>query len=165
MPTGPGCPGYRALVIGIGNLLMSDDGVGVRAIQQLLQQELPPGIAALVVGTGAIKYLDEISRAETLVAVDAVRGNGPPGTIYRITDLTQLAKIRQKEIDCHTCDLSTIITWARALSGIPTVVILYGLEPFNIAPGCTLSPPVQEALPRLLSLLLEEIVELCAPGR
>lgn len=77
---------------------MSDDGVGVRAIQQLLQQELPPGIAALVVGTGAIKYLDEISRAETLVAVDAVRGNGPPGTIYRITDLTQLAKIRQKEI-------------------------------------------------------------------
>lgn len=157
MPTGSRCPSHQLLVIGVGNPLMGDDGVGVQTVRQLLQQKLPSGVTALVVSTGAINYLDEISRAETLVAVDAVSGNSPPGTIYRITDLTQLAKIRQGEIDSHTCQLMTVIAWARTISGLPNTVILYGVEPLSIAPGCTLSPPVQKALPRLLALLKAEI--------
>lgn len=165
MPTDLGCPSYQVLVIGIGNSLMGDDGVGVQAVQELLQQELPLGVAALAVGTGAINYLDEISRAETLVAVDAVRGNGPPGTIYRITDLTDLAKIRHGEIDSHACQLMAVIAWARTISGLPSTVILYGAEPLSIAPGYTLSPPVKKVLPRLLSLLLADIAELSEPGR
>ena len=159
MGTGPRCPSYQVLVIGIGNLLMGDDGVGMQAVQQLLENKLPPGVAALAVGTGAINHLDEISQAETLVAVDAVSGNSPPGTIYRITDLTQLAKIRQGEIDSHTCQLMTVIAWARTISGLPSTVILYGVEPLIIAPGCTLSPPVQKALPQLLALLKTEMSE------
>src|SRR5512143_3162034 len=75
----------RILVLGVGNILLKDEGVGVRVIEQLQAEYLfSPNVRLMDGGTLGIRLLDDITGADHLIVVDAVRNDQPPGTLYRL---------------------------------------------------------------------------------
>lgn len=142
----------RTLVLGLGNLLLADEGVGVHAARALMEETLL-GATVLDVGTAILDALPALEKAERLVVVDAVQAGKEPGTVYRMT-LDDFAR-KDCIASMHGFDLPR----ALALSGRidPPEVIVVGVEPALIDWSLALSPPVARALPLVLDLVRDEI--------
>lgn len=69
----------RILVVGIGNLLLGDEGVGVHVVSRLKESALPPGVEAVDVGTNSYDLIDCLYESERLIVIDAMQGGGEPG--------------------------------------------------------------------------------------
>jgi hydrogenase maturation protease len=145
------------LVAGLGNLLMSDDGVGVHAVRALRDEPLE-GALALEVGTAALDALPYLERAEHVIALDALEGGRPPGTLYRYTLGEQDA--RPPGGCLHELDLAATL-YMLELHERPEVLVL-GVQPERLELGLTLSPKVEASLPHLLEAVRETVRELAA---
>ncbi len=144
---GPSAPlrrGRRILVAGLGNLLLMDDGVGVHAVREL-RRHAGCGVTVAEVGTAVLDALHLIEKADRLLAIDAMRAGGPPGTIYSfgVEDVEQ----RPTEASLHELNLLSALTLARRR---PREITILGVEPGRIDYGLDLTPVVLEALPRLV---------------
>jgi len=150
---------YQVLVLGLCNLLMSDDGFGALAAQLLMQKEWPPGVAVRDTGTAAFYFLEEISRARQVIAVDALRAAGEPGSVYRLSeaDLLHLPDCRRT---AHGFTFLDVIALARRISGYPTGLLIYGVEPCDLSFGQALSPVLKKKLPQVVEQLTVEIDQL-----
>lgn len=143
----------KTLVMGIGNLLLCDEGVGVHAARALQQEQLPPNVVAIDTGTAFLDSLPEIERADRIIIVDAMKAGKAPGSIYRVPfeDCARPECIAS----LHGFDMSRVLY----MSGRQTApeVIVIGAEPARIEWGTELSPDLQAALPRLLDVIRKEI--------
>ncbi|AGL03458.1 hydrogenase maturation protease [Desulfoscipio gibsoniae] len=146
---------YQVLVLGLGNLIMSDDGLGVYAVNELKKQKWLPGAAILEVGTSIINYLEEISHAQNIIVIDAISFGYPPGKIYRFNfdDIDWPSA----SLDAHGISLPAIIAMARVISRLPAKVIIYGIEPAFVLLGSKLSEPVNKSLPLLIEKVSREV--------
>jgi len=79
----PGKQRKQILILGVGNLLLSDEGVGVHVARKLMEMDFPPQVEVLEGGTDGFGLMHVLLQADRLILVDAVRGGGPPGSIYR----------------------------------------------------------------------------------
>ena len=142
------------LIVGIGNLLLSDEGVGVHAARRLAGRELPPGVDVLDGGTSGVDLIDHMAGRAKVVVIDAASGGGPPGTIYRCEarDLIE----RDGVMSLHEIGLVESLRMAAQLACAPRRVVVLGVQPAVLAPGLNLSPAVAAVLPRVLELALEE---------
>jgi hydrogenase maturation protease len=73
----------KTLVLGLGNILMGDEGVGVHVVKQLQQRTLPPGVETLDGGTGGFVLLEPLEEAARVILIDAAADGNPPGTVTR----------------------------------------------------------------------------------
>jgi len=139
------------VIMGIGNWLLSDDGVGVHAAQSLAQDP-PPGALVVDAGTDALSALSFLADASRVLLIDAVRSDSEPGTIRRFTerDLSQPSSI-------HTSHTVHILASRHLLppgAAWPEFHIL-GVEPASLTYGMELSPAVANALPHVTRLSRE----------
>ncbi|MCX5912620.1 MAG: hydrogenase maturation protease [Deltaproteobacteria bacterium] len=142
----------RILVVGLGTLLLRDDGVGVHAIRTLREKPLPRAIFAEV-GTAVLDSLHLLSWADKILAIDAMAAGGKPGTVYSfgVPDVEE----KGTRTSLHELGLlSALRFWPRQKN--PEIQIL-GIEPETIEYGLELTPAVQQALP-LVTRTVEEIV-------
>lgn len=156
--------GHSVVIIGVGNVLAGDDGVGALAAQSLQEDPgLPAGARVLDLGTlgpGALAYLHA---DEAVVLMDALHGDGPPGTLYRL-DLEDLPGPTQVALSVHDLGVHELLQEARLLAR-PLRGVLLGVEPARIVPGeQRLSPAVAEALPQLRDAALAEARRLLLGG-
>jgi len=142
------------LVLGIGNLLLRDDGVGVH-VARALATSPPPDTLVLDVGTDFLGLDGFLERSDRVIAVDAVAAGGPPGSLYRLA-LDDVERTRQTSL--HELGLKDALGFLPEEKRPPVVVL--GIEPADISPGMELSARVAAALPRAV----EEIARL-ALGR
>ena len=99
----------RAVVLGVGNILLSDEGIGVHAVNALAARyELPPEVVVIDGGTSAMDCLDQIASADLLLIADCVRGGHEPGTLVRLGDGELNAFFRTK-ISPHQVGLSDVL--------------------------------------------------------
>lgn len=142
------------LILGIGNLLLSDEGVGVHAVRCLAQRELPPGVDILDGGTSGADLVDHLDGRAKVVVIDAASGDGPPGTVYRCQarDLMEQAE----SLSLHEFGLLDSLRMAEQLGCAPQRVIVLGVQPATMEPGLELSPEVVAALPGIIKLALAE---------
>ncbi len=152
--------GPSVLVLGVGNTLMQDDGVGVLAVRALAETyELPPEVRVLDAGVIELTLLTELAGVERLLLIDAMQGGGEPGTIYRLTP-DGLRPRAGPSLSAHETGLSEVLSVARLLGRLPQTRIL-GIQPKEAGlPGLELTPPLQGALPRVVSAAVEELREL-----
>src|SRR5512139_1293085 len=136
----------RVLVAGLGNLLLKDDGVGVHVVRAL-QHGIPRGVQAVEVGTAVLDALHLVEWADRILAIDAMRAGGDPGTIYQfgVEDVAD----RAIRASLHEVDFLTVLRFLTS-SHRPEIAVL-GVEPETIDAGLDLSPSVQAALPRLVA--------------
>ena len=143
----------KTLVLGIGNLLLCDEGVGVHVARALKRELLPENVVTLEVGTAFLDALPEIEQADRIIIVDAMQAEHAPGTIYRVP----FADCVKPEClaSLHGFDLSRVIFMAGRESIPETVVI--GVEPARIDWGTDLSPEIQEMVPSVIDAIKVEI--------
>jgi hydrogenase maturation protease len=142
------------VIMGIGNWLMSDDGVGVHAAQSLALDP-PPGALVVDAGTDALSALSFLEGATHVLLIDAVRGGGVPGAIRRFAEHDLSA--RQGVNTAHAVSLLASRHLLPPGADWPEFLIL-GIEPASMTYGMELSPAVADALPEI-TRLSREIVE------
>lgn len=151
-----------AVVLGLGNLLMGDDGLGVAALRLLAgDPRVPPDALLLDGGTLGLALLPYVQSAPDLILVDAVRGEGPAGALVRLEgDAVPDAVLRRLSV--HQVGVADLVAGARLLGGWPERVVLLGAVPARIELAVELSPPVAAALPGLVELVVAELSRLAA---
>jgi hydrogenase maturation protease len=145
----------KIVVLGIGNVILRDEGVGVHAVRELEHRELPPRVQAIDGGTALMDLLPVIQEAERIIVIDALKGGGEPGTVYRVFP-DDLTADTERPLSLHQVGLLEVLGMARQLGGDPAVVII-GVEPHEISWGMELTPEVQAKLPRVVETVLEEL--------
>lgn len=153
-------PEPTVAVIGVGNILMGDEGLGVRALKPLGERvaEFGDRVELVDAGTALIDILDDYTGCDVILLIDVVRGGGVPGAIYRF-EPEDLCRTRGGGVatSLHQMSVLEVLEMER-LTGreIPKVIIL-GMEPENIRLGLELSETVAGRLPRLVETVLDEI--------
>ncbi len=143
------------VVLGIGNILMQDEGVGVHAVRALSDGGLPEGVAAVDGGTLGLELLPIVEEAGALVLVDAARMGRAPGSfgVFRGGDLF---RGYGGHVSPHQAGAADLIAAARLTGGLPERCTLFGVEPGAIDFGLELSAEVAAALPEVVLAVMAE---------
>lgn len=142
-----------ALIMGVGNTLQGDDGVGVHALHWL-QSALgaQPGITLYDAGTLGVTLLVEIEQTERLIFIDAMRMNSVPGTVRCFEGAAMDQWLRRAQAgSVHEVSLGELLDMARLLDRLPPHRALIGIEPGHIGWGEHLSTELAGALPQVES--------------
>jgi hydrogenase maturation protease len=156
--THPGAepPLGRALVAGVGNIFLGDDGFGSAVCQRLAAQRLPPSVRVADFGIAGIHLAYELlEEYELLVVVDAVGRGEPPGTVSLIEP--DVAATNGTIPDPHAMDVRAVLDHVSALRGSSLRVLLVGCEPAQVDEGIGLSEPVAGAVDVAARLVREAL--------
>ena len=148
------------MILGIGCILYSDEGFGVRVVETIQQRyEFPDNVLVVDGGVLGINLLGVISKPKHLIVVDAVRNKGKPGDLHRLEGDAIPERIRAKN-SLHQVDFIEALTLCQALGKVPETVIL-GIEPEDIETLSTeLTPTTQSKVDAIIELVLDEIKRL-----
>lgn len=144
-------------IIGMGNPLMSDEGVGIHVITRLQGTALADSIDVLDLGTSGMRALHELEGRELVVFVDCALMGTEPGTIRRFTPDDVETKKIQPRLSLHEGDLLNTIALARRLGTSPARIVIFGIEPQMIDPGETLSPELAARLDQYVAAIRQEL--------
>ncbi len=154
----------KIIVLGIGNILMSDEGVGVRVVEKLLAEYgFPPNVEIYDGGTtGLHGLMPLIEEADHLVVIDAVNGPGEPGSIYRYT-LDDFKLSMPKKLSSHDIGFIECITIAELNGRLPESVVIIGIKPEDFTTRkMELTKTVNGRLNELADAAVKEIAALGA---
>jgi hydrogenase maturation protease len=144
------------LVLGLGNVLLEDDGVGGAAVSLLRERfEVPPGAKVLDGGTLGLSLLPYLEDARRVILVDAVAADAPAGTLVRLEG-ADVGPAVATRLSPHQVGVADLLEGARWHDREPERLVLLGVVPESIELGVGLSGPVLRALPRLLDLVCAE---------
>jgi hydrogenase maturation protease len=144
------------LILGIGNLILKDEGVGVHVIERLKNMALPSDVEVIDGGTMGIDLLYHIEGRKKVIVIDAVNTDGAAGTIYRFTD-KDLEEKKECLRSAHEIDFTDVLKLAQFLKNRPDTVIFIGIKPKDISEGFGLSPQIEERIPQIVELVLKEM--------
>ncbi len=151
----------RIAVLGVGNLLLQDEGIGVHLVQKLA--EVIDDVSVKIIDAGT--FPDFLSLVEDnldkLIIVDAVKNGDTPGTIYRFDfDVVDLEGAPPFSI--HDIGVIDSLRTMALFNKQPKSTVIIGIEPKTIDMGLELSPEVNEKLPKIIDLVLQEIKQTTA---
>ena len=144
-------------IIGCGNLLLRDEGVGVHLVKSLEGEKLPPGVELIDGACGGFDLLTFFEDADKVVIVDTVKApGGVPGAVYRFTpDDFQTEEFPKTSL--HDVSLHDIFSIVRQTSRKMPEIVIFGVEPLDMDWGMELTEPVAKQLPKLRELVLKEM--------
>lgn len=147
----------KVLVLGVGNMLFTDEGVGVRAVELAQASHVfPDNVTLLDGGTLGMGLMDALLGCDVAFVLDAVLGGDEPGSLYRLTgdDLRKSVSFRDS---MHQTDLVDTLIYCDLMGHRPEAVVL-GMEPVDYQTmGTELSPLAAQRLPLLVDLLIREL--------
>jgi hydrogenase maturation protease len=147
----------RIVIIGVGNLLLKDEGLGIHAVRELKKKALPPAVEVLDGGVAGIGLLDLFQGARKLVFIDAADMSLAPGAVVRFTPDEIRSQSEIPRFSAHDVGVLEVLELARALGQCPPEVVIIGVQPKEISGGMDLTPEVQAVLPQVLEAALKEI--------
>ncbi len=165
MADGGATDGTRVAVLGLGNVLMGDDGLGPTVVRRLLAEcEFGSGVSVLDIGTPGLDLTPYILGLDALIIVDTVRADAPAGSIrlYRKNEL--LATPPQPRLSPHDPGLKEALLLLELHGNAPVEVLLVGVVPERSELGTELSRPVREAVEVAEAEVLRELERLGAPA-
>ena len=149
---------HQILIMGIGNLVQSDDGFGVHIIRAFSSNDnkLPDNVEILDAGTSIVDHLSNLILADYLICVDVAAGGKSPGTIYRFRpeDITYK---KSRFHNAHKISIFDALKMVEAMKGKTPDTLIYAVEPENIEWGIEMSPTLQKVMPEVMSLIDKEI--------
>ncbi|TCJ16276.1 HyaD/HybD family hydrogenase maturation endopeptidase [Parasulfuritortus cantonensis] len=147
----------RIVVLGVGNILLTDEGIGVRAIEELGRRyQVPAEVDLLDGGTSAMELLDDLANCNLLIIADCVRAGRAPGTLLRLKDEEIPALFRTK-LSPHQVGLPDVLATLVITHEAPEHTVLFGVEPESLATHMGLTPIVEAVLPVLVDAIAAEI--------
>jgi hydrogenase maturation protease len=147
------CP---TLVLGLGNILLRDEGVGVRVVQAMEGLELPPDVELFDGATAGLDLLDVLADRRKVIAIDAIDGDSPPGVVLRLSPEDLLPQPGQR-VSLHEIGFLETLAAAEQLGITPQNVVIFGVKPCDVSYGLDLSPKIARLLPGIVELVLSEL--------
>jgi hydrogenase maturation protease len=144
------------LILGLGNPLRGDDGIGPRVIEELARRGLPEGVSSLDGGTGGLDLLNVLEGWERVVIVDAADVGREPGQFVRFKPEQARFVETAAPHSLHHAGLGEALALANALGQSLPEMTIFGVQPARIDWGQGLSPAVEAAIPALADAVLEE---------
>lgn len=143
-------------MLGVGNILLRDEGVGVRVIEALRCANVPTDVELYDGGTIGADLLDVIADRRKVIVVDAVLGEFEPGTVLRMTP-RDLEPRQEPSASLHDFGVLETLTLARLMNAEPKEVVLIGVKPFLVEYGLEMTPEMQRLVPKLVKAVLDEV--------
>lgn len=148
----------RIAVIGIGNILMRDDGIGIHAIKSLGELPIPQKINLKIIDGGLEPDLTVLvdEGVAKLILVDAIQAGGPPGDVYRYT-IKDIENSTYQARSTHSFNIKQSLTMMQIVGSLPKDIVIIGVQPKDMSPGTELSPEIAEKIPEVLEKIKQEI--------
>jgi hydrogenase maturation protease len=150
----------KIIVLGIGNILLSDEGMGPKVAWRLkAEYKFPPNVEIYDGGTTGLGLLPYISEADYLLIVDAINGPGEPGSLYRYT-VDDFELNIPKKMSIHDVGLIECLALAELDGSSPQKTIILGVKPKSLAGGMELTDTVAAKMDELVAMVAKEIEEM-----
>lgn len=151
-------PAVQTLILGAGNVLLSDEGFGVHFIRHLEQRyRFCPEVTLLDAGTLGMLVTHELERAGRVYMIDTVLAEGPPGTLLRYAKPDFMLQRLPLKLSPHQAGLQEMLLVSELRGRCPADIYLLGVIPHSLEPGCALSPVLQPRLEELAERLVAEL--------
>ncbi|MFP3909707.1 MAG: hydrogenase maturation protease [Archaeoglobaceae archaeon] len=141
----------KIAVIGIGNILLGDEGVGVRIVEELRKRDLPENVEVHDGATSGIALLNFLVDKDKVIIVDAVKGGEEPGTVYQFSINEALE--RSEMVSLHDIDFVMAYQTSKEIMELTDNITVIGIEPKVIDNGLELSKEVEKAIPHVIELV------------
>ena len=150
----------RVVILGVGNILLTDECVGVYAVNELAARyDLGDEVEVIDGGTSGMDCLDQVSGADHLLIADAMRSHQEPGTITRLSG-EQIPAFFKTKISPHQVGISDMLGTLNFHGLMPRNIVLIGVEPKSFATAMQLSPDIAARLPEVVAALVAELTAL-----
>jgi hydrogenase maturation protease len=144
------------VVIGLGNPLMADDGVGIAALERLRAAGAPPDVELVDGGTWGMNLLPIIESAGRVLLMDAIDAGGAPGTLH-VLERAQIPRYLATKISPHQVDLRDVLALAELRGNLPEQTVAVGLQPQRVEMSCGLSDAVETRLDDLVAVVTQRL--------
>lgn len=145
----------RVVIVGVGNLLLKDEGVGIHIARALQQIDIPQDTKIIDGGTSPdLPYY--IKGTDKLIIIDAVKARSKPGTVYRLHPHDMNIE-SDEAVSAHDFGLEQSLKTMRLMKNEPKEVIIIGIEPKEIDWGTELSAELQQKVPEIVNIVRKEI--------
>jgi hydrogenase maturation protease len=149
-------PATPLLILGLGNVLLRDDGAGVAAVRWIFENTEPSAdVRVLDGGTLGLSLLPHLESAARAILVDAITADAAPGSLVRL-DGDAVAHASRQRLSPHQIGVADLLDGARLRGRLPPELVLWGVVPEQIELGLELSPAVAAAIPDLARAVLDE---------
>jgi hydrogenase maturation protease len=144
----------KTLIVGIGNLLCCDEGIGVHVIEEMKKMELPGRIELLDIGTSTMDLISYLEEVKKLIIIDAMKAGGKPGTIYRCKPEDLIPK-EDGSVSLHDIGVIETLIMAKKM-GMEIETVIIGVEPEIMNWGMELTEGVKKRIPFIIEAVLKE---------
>ena len=145
------------LVLGLGNILLSDEGVGVRIVETLdAAHELPAEVEVLDGGTSGMDLLDLVAERDCLIVADAINADQPAGNVIRLED-DDIRMLFETRFSPHQLGLSDLLAALRLIDKAPHHIVVIGVVPQNLSLGMELSPAAAGGRDVAVDMIVDEL--------
>ena len=150
----------RVLVIGMGNVLMQDEGIGVRAVEELEQRyRIPDGVEVIDGGTTGMELFEPMRGAGSLIIADAVNTGAPYGSLVRIAN-EEIPAFFQTKLSNHQLGVSDLLALLALKGETPEQVTIVGMVPHSLENKLGLTPEATAGLEGMVQMLVDELKRL-----
>ncbi|MHB8076225.1 HyaD/HybD family hydrogenase maturation endopeptidase [Desulfosporosinus fructosivorans] len=146
----------KIMVMGVGNILLSDEGLGVRFLDMLKKKDLPENVELLEGGTAGLELVHLIQEVDFLIIVDAINAQAEPGALFRFHPGDIKVFPEQYEVSFHQIGIIEVLAMANVLGHAP-ITLIFGIQPKTLEWGMEISPEITALFPRLTEVILNEI--------
>lgn len=148
----------RAVVLGIGNTILTDEAAGVRAVEALERAyKIPPTVQVIDGGTSGMEMIEDLSNLDFLIVIDVVKTGAAPGTLVKIAG-NQIPVFFRNKLSPHQIGLPDVLASLELLDAIPKEIVVLGVEPISLELGMEMTPTVAEKVPQLVEMAVSELV-------
>lgn len=158
---GAPAPPRKVLILGVGNLLLKDDGFGVHLINSLKEAAFPSHITLMEAGTVSHQLIPLFREIDDLIVIDVVQAGDSPGSLFRFSP-DDMNFVSEQKVSLHQISLVDVLKMAELTGGKPRTVII-GVQPKDTASwSLEMSDELKAVMPRVRELVKEELVKIGA---
>lgn len=149
----------NAVVLGIGNTILTDEAAGVRTVEALEQAyRMPSNVLVIDGGTSGMEMIEDLSNLDFLLVIDVVKTGAAPGTLVKIAGAEIPVFFRDK-LSPHQIGLPDVLASLELLDAIPKEIVVLGVEPISLELGMDMTPTIAATIPQLMAQAVDELIQ------
>ena len=147
----------RAVVLGIGNTILTDEAAGVRAVELLEQRyQIPDDVLVIDGGTSGMEMIEDLSDLDFLIVIDVVKTGAASGTVVKIAG-DEIPVFFRRKLSPHQIALPDVLASLELLDAMPKEIVVLGVEPISLELGMEMTPTIAEQVPVLVEMAVAEL--------
>ena len=150
----------KIIVLGLGNILLKDEGVGVWIAEEIAKRSLPENVEVIDGGTASLDILISMKDVEKLIIIDALKGGEKPGTVYRLHP-EDLPTTSDSYVSLHQMNILEGLSIAYKTGNAPQETVIIGVEPEEMDWGLGVTSDIKRKFPEIIDIVLKEVKNDC----